>query len=68
MAITIWVLFLILTGIAAIDAYCEYRRWPLIGDRVAAWSERDPWPALGVITAVFVLVAHFVLNPLDPTK
>ena len=61
------VVFLIFAGLALIawlEWRCEQQGWPSISHRVEEWADRNAWFSGGLVTLVFFLLAHFVLNPL----
>jgi len=66
MTAVIWLVFGLLAAIAALEAFCEFKGWPAMSDRIADWSVGNPWLARSLVTALFVLLAHFVMNPLHP--
>ena len=67
MALVIWLVFGLLFAISVLEAYCDIRGWPTISNQIASWSKRDRWLSAAIVAALFVLLAHFVLNPLHPT-
>lgn len=66
MAVVIWLVFGILFVISVLEAYCDVKGWPTISNQIARWSKRNSWLSGAIIAALFILLAHFVLNPLPP--
>ena len=67
MAAVIWLIFGFLFAISVLEAYCDFKGWPTISNQVAHWSQRNRWLSGAIVAALFILLAHFVLNPLHPT-
>jgi len=67
MAIAIWSVFGLLGIISVLEVYCDVRRWPTISNRIAGWARVNRWLSAAIVAALFILLAHFVLNPLHPT-
>jgi len=66
---TAWVtgfVFGSLVLIAILDFACELAHVPSISYRVERWSRSNRWFAGGLILALGVFLAHFLLNPLPP--
>ena len=66
MAYVIWAITLIGLFVALVDALSDIRGWPTVSDQIGDWSSRNPWLARALVALLFVLLAHFVLNPLHP--
>ena len=64
MAAVIEVLCVIVTLIAALDTVADFRGWPNVTEDIDGWTHRNPWLARALVLFLFVLLAHFVLNPL----
>ncbi len=64
MAFVVWGITVIVFAISLIEVFCDYKGWPTVGYQIGEWSERNPWLAYVYIFASFLLLAHFVLNPL----
>ena len=64
MGIVVWSLALIAAGTIGLDLYCHLRRWPTVGDQLRVWSGDNPWWSFAIITVLFTLLGHFVLNGL----
>ena len=64
MAVVIEVLCVIVTLIAALDTVADFRGWPNVTEDIDAWTQKNPWLARALVLFLFVLLAHFVLNPL----
>ena len=63
-AFVIEALCLILVYIALFDTIADIRGWPNVTERIDRWTQRNPWLARALVLFLFVLLAHFVLNPL----
>jgi hypothetical protein len=66
MAWVIWVITGIGVIVACVDVVCDLKDWPTVSDQIGDWSLRNPWPARALVALLFILLAHFVLNPLHP--
>ncbi len=64
MAVVIWVITAIGFVVALVDAFFDVKDWPTVSDQIGDWSLRNPWLARALVALLFVLLAHFVLNPL----
>ena len=63
-AVVIGVLFGILTAVAALELVCDWKGWPSISHQVEGWADTHPWFSGGLLAIFFILLGHFVLNPL----
>jgi len=61
----IWAITFALVFISVLELICELKGWPTISHRVEDWSDKNPWFSRGLITVLFVFLAHFFLNPLQ---
>jgi hypothetical protein len=66
MAWVIWVITGIGFIVAFVDVVCDLKDWPTVSDQIGDWSLRNPWLARALVALLFILLAHFVLNPLHP--
>ena len=66
MAWVIWVITGIGVIVASVDVVCDLKDWPTVSDQIGDWSLRNPWLARALVALLFILLAHFVLNPLHP--
>ncbi|HEY3217612.1 MAG TPA: hypothetical protein VGK15_00830 [Candidatus Limnocylindria bacterium] len=66
MASVIWAITFIGLFVSLVDAVSDLRDWPTVSDQIGDWSLRNPWLARLLVTVLFVLLAHFVMNPLHP--
>ena len=66
MASVIWAITFIGLFVSLVDVVCDLRDWPTVSDQIGDWSLRNPWLARLLVAVLFVLLAHFVLNPLHP--
>jgi hypothetical protein len=66
MASVIWAITFIGLFVSLVDAVSDLRDWPTVSDQIGDWSLRNPWLARLLVAVLFVLLAHFVMNPLHP--
>ena len=66
MAAVVWVVTFIAVFVTTLDAVADFRGWPTVSEQIGAWAADNPWLARGVVCVLFVLLAHFTLNPLHP--
>ena len=66
MAWVIWVITGIGFIVAFVDVVSDLKDWPTVSDQIGDWSLRNPWLARALVALLFILLAHFVLNPLRP--
>jgi hypothetical protein len=66
MAWVIWVITGIGFIVAFVDVVSDLNDWPTVSDQIGDWSLRNPWLARALVALLFILLAHFVLNPLHP--
>lgn len=53
---------LVFIAITVLDILCDAKGWPSIGYRVQGWSRRNPGFKFGLLLALAMLMAHFLLN------
>jgi hypothetical protein len=66
MAGVIWAITFIGLFVSLLDVVFDLKDWPTVSDQIGDWSLRNPWLARALVALLFVLLAHFVLNPLHP--
>jgi hypothetical protein len=66
MAWVIWAITGIGLFVSLVDAISDAKDWPTVSDQIGDWSLRNPWLARALVALLFILLAHFVLNPLRP--
>ena len=63
-AAVVAVLFFILWLTAVLEALCEFKGWPSLSHELEGWADTHPWFSGAVLAIFFILLGHFVLNPL----
>ena len=46
------------------EAYYARRGWSSLGERIAAWAQRNAWVVLLLVVLLATFLGHFYLNPL----
>jgi hypothetical protein len=57
--------FGMLFGIAMLEIVCDRNGWPPIGQRVHAWARQNAWFSAVFLLALWTLLTHFLLNPVQ---
>ena len=65
-AIVTFSVFATLAGIAAVEVYCEVARVPSLALRIEHWSDKNNVLEVALLLVWATLLAHFVLNKLNP--
>jgi hypothetical protein len=55
--------FILFWAISLLDILFAVRRWNSIALRVQEWSRLNPWFSYGLLLLVFMLLTHFLANP-----
>lgn len=63
-AVVVAVLFAILWLTAFLEVLCEWNRWPSLSHKMERWADTHRWFSGGLLAIFFILLCHFVLNPL----